>query len=261
MKKFEYILVTALILATASLGALAQTLEVTPTSLEQVGNQFAGAAAQSFSVRDGDDNTNTQSGYVITDDAAWLSVSPASGISTGQYSAFVVTYDISAFGFNTASSAVISIVQTNAGAIQTQTVSVLVSKENAAAEGDGTVLGNSWARYPSSIAIGSHTQLAIAGAANAVQIGPGTNNNANTVKFGAVELMSNGTIRTGVLPSLSGSYQPFGSLTFTSKFVDALAYSPGAGGTGALVITYRAIAVISNRLDSIGASTVVTNSM
>jgi hypothetical protein len=95
-------------------------ISVNPASLSNSCQQGQNAAGQSFEVWNSGGGTLN---YTITDDAAWLSVTPASGTSTGEHDTITVNYstaDLTAGTYN----AVISV---SATGLTSKTISVTLT--------------------------------------------------------------------------------------------------------------------------------------
>ncbi len=94
----------------------APDLSVSITSLSASSTQGQNAASQTFEVWNSGGGTLT---YTISQDAAWLSCTPASGTSTGEHDAITVNYATSGLAVGTYNTTI-----TISGASQTKTIKV-----------------------------------------------------------------------------------------------------------------------------------------
>ena len=243
MKKRFTMLAAAILVASAG---LAQTLTVSPVKLTQSGTRLQGAAAQSATVY----NSGTGTSYytvVVPAADTWLSVSPASGSSTGDFDTVTVTYVTTGLVAGIHTSA-ITVTQTNA-TVQVKTIPVVLFIEDDVNQ--GVAIGpSSAATAATGIAIGDRAGRAVAIGADTIQIGGGVNSTEGTTAVRAYELLD----ANGVIPAeRRGAMLASG----TNTFITAMTYN-GAGGP--IVMTTKQVIVIDGQVTSIGAGTVVTNS-
>lgn len=234
-------------LALLAFSAGAQTLEVSTDNIELTG--VFGQTVASSTIQVGNAATSGTSYIEISDDADWLSLSASTATATNnQYTNIVFSYVITnlAVGHYDAT---VTITQTNDDTEAT----VAVGLDVVPFISRGTVLGNALALKTNSIAIGDKSGLAQATASGAVQIGAGVNPNPNTVQFGSVKAFSNGVLVADAIP---GSVVLAGSVNFTGKVFEAVNFQ-----TNSIILTTRSLVVQSNRVISIGALVVTTNSL
>ena len=198
-------LLTAIAMAVLSAGIVcAQSIGVSPTKLSPSGTPLQGATSQSIKVWN---NSFTGTLYytnaVAVDsqlwlvnpalsNVTWLSVSPATGSSTGEYDTITVSYvttNLPAGKYNA------TITVTGGGAASKTIPVVLTVADDSNL---GVAVGpSSAATVDSGIAIGSRSGRAIAVGANTIQIGAGVNSTAGSLGIGSYELLDS----SGVIPA------------------------------------------------------------
>ena len=181
MKKFIAMLsALALGMLVAHVG-LAQTLVVSPSKLSVEGTQYQGATAAAIGVYNGARSGTSYYTVAVPVADTWLSVSPASGDSTGEVDSVTVTFvttNLTA-GWHTSA---ITIVQTNAP-VTTKTIPVYIKISDD--ENLGTAIGRgSVATHASGIAIGTREKRSVAIGENCIAIGGVVNEVSNTILIG-----------------------------------------------------------------------------
>jgi hypothetical protein len=239
-----------LIMAAMSAGAVfAQTLLVSPEKLQATGTRLVGPSSQSALVQNNYAYAVTNASYytvsVPTDDT-WLTVSPASGSSTGEFDTITVSYTTTNLTVGNLYTSTITIQQTN-GTVQTKTVPVSLSITED--ESLGTAIGQaSVATDKSGIAIGDRTGRAVAVGVDTIQIGGGTNLLAGTVKVRTYPLLDS----SGVIPAARRGAT---LASTTNNIMTAFDWV----GLSNIVMTIRSVTVINGQITSWGAAQVVTN--
>jgi len=242
MKKSIAMFIAAVLVASVG---IAQTLTVSPVELAASGTILSGATAASATVYNSGTGTSYYTVSVPTSQT-WMSVSPATGSSTGDFDTITVTYTTTnqTAGIHTND---ITITQTNATVtVKTIPVTLTIEEDLNA----GVVLGpSSVATAASGIAIGDRTGRAIAVGANTIQIGGGVNSSAGTTAIRSYQLLTsagliaaarlsgvvmNGGAITNVRASiLTGLYQSDTNVTTTAtKYTPTFIGQILLGGAG-----------------------------
>jgi hypothetical protein len=182
MKKLMKMLGTvALGVFAASIG-MAQTLVVSPANLSVVGTPLQGATAASLEVYNSASHSTT-SYYttLVATDCTWMTVSPATGNSTGEVDTITLTFVTTNLTEGMYSST-LTIAQTNATTSSKAVPVVLKINQD---ENLGIAIGpGSIATAASGVAIGSRTARAVAIGAGTIQIGGGVNSTVGSVGIG-----------------------------------------------------------------------------
>lgn len=191
MKKLFAMLAAAVLVASVG---FAQTLTVSPVKLAASGTILSGATAASAVVYNSGTGTSYYTVSVPTSQT-WMSVSPASGDSTGEYDTVTVTYvttgQVAGIYSNN-----ITITQTNA-TVQVKTIPVTLTIDEDLNQ--GVAIGpSSEATAASGIAIGDRVGRAIALGVDAIQIGGGVNSSTGTVYIRSWQLLT----PAGLIPAV-----------------------------------------------------------
>ena len=222
----------------------ADILQVSPQTITVAGTPLAGASTRTFYVGNGANATWT-SQYTIAESSAWMSVSPSSGSTTGEWDAIViafVTTDLAAGVYE----GDITVSQTNA-TVQAKTVSVTLT----VAEDDnlGVAIGPSSAATTSSgIAIGGRTGRAVAIGTDTIQIGEGVNSSVGTTAIRTWQLLNS----SGVIPA---ARRGAALSTTTNNIITAF----DNVGSNNIVMTIRPVVVLDGQIVHWGDAQIVTN--
>ncbi len=110
-------------------------ITLSTTSLSTTGNQGGNASSRTFTVRNSGSATLS---YSVTDDQSWMSVSPASGTSTGESDTITVTFPSSGL---TPATRTGSIVVSGGSGVPSQTISVTLTVLPPGSSGSGASAG------------------------------------------------------------------------------------------------------------------------
>ena len=196
MKK--QLLILAAVIMAASIG-LAQTLVVSPAKLAVTGTQLQGATAATLDVYNGARSGTSYYTVTVPATTTWLSVSPASGSSTGEFDTVTVTFVTTGCVAGIYKED-ITITQTNAPVtVKTIPVTITVNDD----ENLGVAVGpSSAATVASGIAIGSRSARAVAVGASTIQIGGGVGSSAGSTYVRGWQLLdASGNLPAARLPT------------------------------------------------------------
>ena len=186
MKKNLILFITAVLTAGVVMATDA-TLVVSPSKLTATGTPLQGATAASATIYNG--NTTASTSYytvAVSPDtnqttATWVSVSPTSGLSTGDYDTITFTY-VTTNLTEGMYDATATITQTNAP-VQVKTIPIVLKINQD--ENLGIAFGpGSIATHASGIAIGTRAARAVAIGENAIAIGGVVNEVSGTILIG-----------------------------------------------------------------------------
>lgn len=205
MKNAWAVLAVLLLMAVPCLSA--DYLSVSPDDIEVTGTRLSGASAVTFYVGNNSGATWTSQFTVAeSTDMAWMSLTPATGTTTGDWISVTVTFVTTNLWPGIYTNKVL-VSQTNA-TIQSKTVDfqlTITGDDNL-----GVNLGpSSAATAPSGIAIGDMNGRAVAIGSNTVQIGGGVNSTVGSVQIRSTQLLdSNNRMPISIMPTngVSGTY-------------------------------------------------------
>ena len=239
MKKFIAMLSAAALGMLFAHVGLSQTLVVSPVEIDVTGTVLQGATAASLEVYNGA-KTNT-SYYTVSVPAAatnWVTSDTATGSSTGEIDAIVLTFVTTALTPGIYDTDV-TITQTNAP-VTVKTIPVVLRVDRD--DNQGIAIGpSSAATAESGIAIGDRTGRAIAIGANTIQIGGGVNSGVGTTAIRGFQLLdADGNI---VAARLAAGIQQTDTntttsvTTYTPRYVGDMLTGQAGAGTSTLWVS------------------------